>query len=95
MWLSPFDRNGGYCHQVRLGIGFSGIRFLRHSTLRCFTLGKRHTVLTEYLPYSACRHYAKLIEQYGPVVSLRYGKRIVCLVGRCQVSVIYTRALRI
>lgn len=93
MWLSLFDRNGDYCHQVRLGTGFLGIRLLRHSTLQCFPLGKQ-TALTRYHPYSACRHYAKLIEQYGPVVSLRYGKRIVCLVGRYQVSVIYTRALR-
>ncbi|KAH9930251.1 cytochrome P450 [Fomitopsis serialis] len=37
-------------------------------------------------PY-AYRHYANLINEYGPVTSLRYGRRIVCIVGRYQAAV--------
>ncbi|KAH9842975.1 cytochrome P450 [Rhodofomes roseus] len=36
-------------------------------------------------PY-AYRYYADLTEKYGPVVSLRYGKRIICIVGRYQAA---------
>ncbi|KAH9832506.1 cytochrome P450 [Rhodofomes roseus] len=37
-------------------------------------------------PY-AYRQYANLISEYGPVISLRYGRRIVCIVGRYQAAV--------
>ena len=34
---------------------------------------------------SAYRYYADMVNEYGPVVSFRYGRRIVCIVGRYQV----------
>ncbi|PCH38429.1 cytochrome P450 [Wolfiporia cocos MD-104 SS10] len=37
-------------------------------------------------PYSF-RYYSELVDTYGPVISLRYGKRIVCVIGRYQAAV--------
>lgn len=41
-------------------------------------------VLTNLL-CSAYRYYANMVNEYGPVVSFRYGRRIVCIIGRYQV----------
>ncbi|KAH9948109.1 cytochrome P450 [Amylocystis lapponica] len=38
-------------------------------------------------PNAYRKRYTELIEQYGPVVSLRYGTRIVCIVGRYHAAV--------
>jgi len=47
-----------------------------------------HWLFGNVLPGAyAYRHYAELIETYGPVISLRYGSRIVCIVGRYQAAV--------
>ncbi|OBZ68871.1 O-methylsterigmatocystin oxidoreductase [Grifola frondosa] len=35
----------------------------------------------------AYRHYAELTEEYGPVFTIRYGGRLVCVIGRCQAAV--------
>ena len=34
---------------------------------------------------SAYRYYAEMLNEYGPVVSFRYGRRIICVIGRYQV----------
>ncbi|EPS94879.1 hypothetical protein FOMPIDRAFT_1054643 [Fomitopsis schrenkii] len=37
-------------------------------------------------PY-AYRYYANMVNEYGPVISFRYGRRIVCIIGRYQPAV--------
>lgn len=65
-----------------LGIGCSVTRFLDHSMSK----GCVSWVVLMICINSAPRRYAELTEVYGPVFSLRYGSRIVCVIGRHQVS---------
>lgn len=92
MCLSPFDKNDDYYHRVHLGAGFLETRFHPLSTYSACEVFQ--TVLTRSRR-SAYRYYAELIDQYGPVVSLRHGTRFVCLIGRYQVCTMCTGKPRV
>ena len=76
------ERRGTGCRQVLQGIGSLGILHLDPSTLRLPTLS---FVDSSESIHSAFLHYNELAKTYGPVFTMRYGSKYVCVITGHQV----------